>query len=113
MKPVKTATGEKKSEQIIAEPKSGNNLVLNIDADLQAKVYSALEKRLHDIGAKRGAAVAMNPQTGAVLALVSYPAYDDNLFSGGISYDNYKNLSEDPNQPLFNSNCRPYQLIPL
>ncbi len=102
LKPVKTATGEKKSEEVVAEPKSGSNLILNIDADLQTRVYNALEKRLHDIGAKRGAAVAMDPKTGAVLALVSYPAYDDNLFSGGISYEDYKKLAEDSNQPLFN-----------
>jgi len=101
-KPSITAKGEKKSEEIVLEPKSGNNLVLNIDADLQAQVYNALEKRLKDIGAKKGAAVAMDPRTGAVLALVSYPAYDDNLFSGGISYDEYAKLAEDPNQPLFN-----------
>ena len=101
-KPNITARGEKKSEEIVSEPKSGNNLVLNIDADLQSQVYNALEKRLKDIGAKKGAAVAMDPRTGAILALVSYPSYDDNLFSNGISYNEYGALENDPSQPLFN-----------
>jgi penicillin-binding protein 2 len=54
------------------------------------------------MGAKKGAAVAMNPKTGAVLALVSYPSYDDNDFSNGISQENYSKIINDPNQPLFN-----------
>jgi penicillin-binding protein 2 len=51
---------------------------------------------------KKGAAVAMDPRTGAILALVSYPSYDDNVFSNGISQKDYTALASDPNQPLFN-----------
>lgn len=101
LKPEKSYA-KKKAGGYLVEPKSGNNLVLNIDADLQIRIYQALEKRIKEIGAKRGAAVAMDPRTGAVLALVSYPSYDDNLFSGGISYEDYNVLQSDPNQPLFN-----------
>lgn len=89
-------------KQPLLQPQPGNNLVLNIDADLQKRIYDALEKSIKNVGAKKGAAVAMDPRTGAVLALVSYPAYDDNLFSGGISYEDYNILQNDPNQPLFN-----------
>lgn len=90
------------SKTPVVEAKAGYNLVLNIDAGLQSRLYNALENRIKDIGAKRGAAVAMDPRTGAVLALVSYPSYDDNLFSGGISQENYSKIINDPNQPFFN-----------
>src|SRR3989344_5072341 len=99
---IRTATGVQKGDAITVQPQAGNNLVLNIDAGLQKTIYDALEKSIRNIGAKRGAAVALDPKTGAVLALVSYPSYDNNLFSGGISQEDYDNLQNDVNQPLFN-----------
>jgi penicillin-binding protein 2 len=87
--------------QIILQPKPGDNLVLNIDADLQTQLYNSLAKSIQKMGGQKGAAVAMDPRTGAVLALVSYPSYDDNLFSGGISQADYSKIVSDPSQPLF------------
>lgn len=101
-KQTKSTRTNKESKTILNEPTPGNNLVLNIDADLQKRVYDSLGQKLKEIGAKRGAAVAMDPRTGAVLALVSYPSYDDNMFSGGISADDYAKIINDPSQPLFN-----------
>jgi len=88
--------------RVAVEPIPGENLVLNIDAELQQRLYNSLGNKLKEIGAKKGAAVAMDPRNGAVLALVSYPSYDDNLFSGGISKENFNNLLLDPAQPFFN-----------
>src|SRR3989344_2561769 len=96
------ATGIKRGTEVLSEPVSGNNLVLNIDAGLQEATYDALEKSIKNIGASKGAAIAMNPRNGHVLALVSYPSYDDNLFSGGISQADYDSIIGDPNNPLFN-----------
>ncbi len=90
------------ADKVILSEVSGNNLVLNIDAGLQKAVYSALEKSIKNIGSKKGAAVVMDPSTGAVLAMVSYPSYDDNAFSGGISQADFNAIVNDPNQPLFN-----------
>ncbi|MFH1967895.1 MAG: penicillin-binding protein 2 [bacterium] len=101
-KQIRNASGGQESQQIMSDPVPGNNLVLNIDADLQEEVYKALEKSIKNVGAKKGAAVAMNPKTGAVLALVSYPSYDNNLFSRGISLEDFNKIQSDPNQPLFN-----------
>src|SRR3989344_3718303 len=101
-KEIKTATGIIEGNEIISEPQSGYNLVLNIDAGLQQRIYEALGKSLENVGAKKGAAVAMDPRTGAILALVSYPSYDNNLFSGGISREEYDILQNNPNQPFFN-----------
>lgn len=89
------------NDQVLQQPVAGDNLVLNIDAGLQSRLYNALAENITKMGGKKGAAVAMDPRTGAVLALVSYPSYDDNMFSGGISQANYSSIINDPNQPLF------------
>ncbi len=101
VKRIKTASGSEQGIQIMTDPDSGKNLVLNIDADLQQEVYNALEKSILNVGAKKGAVVVMDPRTGAVLALISYPSYDNNLFSKGISQEDYSALINDPNQPFF------------
>ncbi len=98
----KNATGVSKGTDIILDPKSGYNLILNIDANLQKVTYDALEKSIKNIGSKKGVGIALNPRTGAVLALVSYPAYDNNIFSGGISQADFNKILQDPNQPFFN-----------
>ena len=55
-----------------------------------------------EVGLKRGVVIVMNPQTGEVLALVSLPTYDNNLFARGISNADYQALVEDPDKPLLN-----------
>ncbi len=55
-----------------------------------------------EIGLKRGVVIVMNPQTGEILALVSLPTYDDNLFARGISNTDYQALVDDPDRPLLN-----------
>lgn len=93
-----------KEQDVLSEdpPSPGNNLYLSIDADAQKKLEEILQKKLTDINKNRGVAIALNPQNGEILAMVSLPAYDDNDFSGGISYDKYQDYIEDENQPLFN-----------
>lgn len=76
-------------------PGAGRNLYLNIDAKLQAMAEQALGKR-------RGAVVAIEPATGAVLALASTPTYDPNPFVEGIEPERYRALLEDPDKPLIN-----------
>ena len=78
----------------------GNNLILSIDASLQNKLAQVLEEKAADVGG-RGAAVALNPMNGEVLALVSVPTYDNNVF---ITRDNdaIRSLLKDDRQPLFN-----------
>ncbi|MEK7658255.1 MAG: penicillin-binding protein 2 [Patescibacteria group bacterium] len=98
---IKNAVGISKGNKIVLEPKSGENLVLYLDSDLQTTLYNALEKSIKNIGSKRGAAVAMDPKTGGILAMVSYPSYDNNLFSKGISKTDFDKIQNDLNQPLF------------
>ncbi len=74
----------------------GTNLQLTIDLDLQAVAELAMETR------KRGAVVALDPRSGEVLAMVSFPAYDPNLFAGRISKSDYRALMTNPDIPLLN-----------
>lgn len=81
---------------------SGNTVVLNVDNKLQSIMAGALADGLAKAGLKSGVAVAMDPRSGAVRGMVSFPAYDSNQFGGGIASDVYNNLNNDPLKPLFN-----------
>ena len=76
-------------------PVSGNNLTLTLDAKLQEITEQAF-------GDRKGALVAIDPATGGILALVSMPTYDPNLFVDGITPDNWKDLNEHPSKPMVN-----------
>ncbi len=76
-------------------PVSGNNLSLTLDSKLQEITEQAF-------GNRRGALVAIEPSTGGILALVSKPTYDPNLFVDGIRGDDWDGLNTDPDKPLLN-----------
>ena len=99
---IKNASGIVKSDQVVAEPVDGNNLVLHIESSLQKVAYESLEKSIKNINAKKGVAIALNPKNGAVLAMVSYPAYDNNIFSSPISVEDFSKIINNPYQPFFN-----------
>ena len=76
-------------------PVAGNNLVLTVDLELQKVAEEAF-------GNRRGAMVAIEPGSGAVLALVSAPGFDPNLFVDGISTQDWEALNNSPDHPLLN-----------
>ncbi|HWI15974.1 MAG TPA: penicillin-binding protein 2, partial [Burkholderiales bacterium] len=76
-------------------PVSGANLVLKLDARLQEMVYRSF-------GERRGALVAIEPETGGVLAFVSKPGFDPNLFVDGIDPQNWNELNNSPDRPMVN-----------
>ena len=90
-------------KSIVAEEPdvSGESLILSIDKDFQAYSRERLQEAMDASGSKAGSVVAMDPRTGDILALVSLPAYDPNLFSEGISQKEYTQLLEDEGRPLF------------
>ncbi len=81
------------------DPVPGRNLVLSLDSRLQRAAIEAMDGR-------RGAVVAIDPQTGGVLALVSEPSYDPNPFVAGIDAKAYGALRDSPDLPLFNRALR-------
>ena len=76
-------------------PEPGKDVVLTLDVRLQ-------EVALQALGERKGSVVAMEPETGEILAFVSTPTYDPNQFVNGISSAQYAQLRDDPDQPLFN-----------
>lgn len=80
---------------VVTPPKMGNNLVLTIDKRIQKLAEDALGPRI-------GAAIVLKPTTGEVLAMVSYPFFDQNIFGKEISSSLAKELFENPNNPLLN-----------
>ena len=77
------------------DPVSGYNMMLTIDADLQKAAWQAIE-------GKAGSAVVMDPRDGEILAMVSSPSFDPNLFNEGISSDLWNQLQNNPFAPLSN-----------
>ncbi len=75
-------------------PTGGTPLYTTIDADLQKELYDVMKKRLEDLKRTSGVGIAMDPQTGEMLALVNFPDFDTNALSA--------KLFSDPNHPTFN-----------
>ena len=84
------------------EPVPGDALELTIDIKLQQAAEKAVDEQLTQIGAHAAAAVVMNPQTGEILAMVSRPAFDPNLFAHGISSKDWNQLNNNPYHPMDN-----------
>ena len=86
----------------VEEAVPGSSLRLTIDRTIQKEATQALKWGMKAAGLKRGVFIVMNPQTGEVLALVSLPSYDNNLFAKGISVKAFSKLIKDKNKPLTN-----------
>ncbi len=88
--------------QTVRQADPGASLTLTVDTQAQKDAQKALRWAMDKIGLKRGVVIAMNPQTGEVLAMVSLPTYDNNLFARGISNADFASLLKDPDKPLLN-----------
>ena len=88
--------------QTVTPPQPGDSLHLTIDTKTQQQAQKALTWAMKTVGLKRGVVIAMNPQTGEVLAMVSLPTYDNNQFAKGISNAEYAKLLNNPDKPLTN-----------
>jgi penicillin-binding protein 2 len=96
------ARGEVVRTLAVHEPVAGESVYLTIDLQLELATASALAAGLQRDHKKAGASVVVDPRTGEVLAMVSIPGYDTNLFTHGISQADYTKLTTDPLLPLLN-----------
>jgi penicillin-binding protein 2 len=97
------ALGRITNELAVLQPTApGGNVVLTIDTALQRRAAEALAAGMARARSNQAALVALDVRNGDVLAMVSLPQYDNNLFAGGISTADYRRLSEDPWRPLVN-----------
>lgn len=90
-------------------PSPGANVVLTIDVRLQQAAQAALTNMINTLNVRgnttvsqNGVVIAMNPKTGEILAMVSWPAYDNQRFARFIPFDYYSSLFDDPTKPLLN-----------
>jgi penicillin-binding protein 2 len=90
-----TATGRPVRTLSRIDPVPGSDLILSLDIELQKVAEEQFQGR-------RGALVAIEPKTGDVLAFVSAPSFDPNLFIDGIDVENWRKLNESPDHPLIN-----------
>jgi penicillin-binding protein 2 len=88
--------------QTVREPEPGASLTLTIDTKAQRNAQKALKWAMDKVGMKRGVVIAMNPQTGEILAMVSLPTYDNNKFARGISAKDFEKLLKNKDKPLLN-----------
>jgi penicillin-binding protein 2 len=88
--------------QTVQDSVPGASLTMTIDTKTQREAQKALQWGMRAIGLKRGVVIAMNPQTGEILAMVSLPTYDNNLFARGISNKAFQKLLRNPDKPLLN-----------
>ncbi|MCK6579158.1 MAG: hypothetical protein L6Q98_13750 [Anaerolineae bacterium] len=102
--------GEQIGDPLVStDPASGLSLQLTIDTALQAAAEEALKKRIDLVNAaagrivsQTGVVVVLNPQTGEILTMVSYPSYDNSRFARAIDVDYYLDVASDPLKPLVN-----------
>lgn len=95
------ARGNIISQETTALPEPGKSLVLWLDSSLQKKIEEVLNNQLKEVGSLHGSAIALDPKTGGVLAIVSLPSFDNNAFSKGDGAQIAKILN-DKKEPLFN-----------
>ena len=88
--------------RILKEPKAGDSLELTIDSRTQENAEKAMRWAMDAVGIDHGVVMAMNPQNGEILAMVSLPSYDNNAFAQGISNAEYRQLLRDPARPMLN-----------
>lgn len=99
---IRNAKGEVLSDPEIKEPKIGSPLHLTIDAEFQAYFVKRFAEGLRALGRTTGVGMAINPQTGEVLALFNFPLYDNNVFSAAGRNDEKREILNSSLRPLFN-----------
>lgn len=92
---IQNSEGEKKSVVLSRDAQNGNDLKLTIDMNIQKKLNK-------ELGSDKGCGVVMNPVNGEVLALASTPSYNPNEFILGMTDEQWNNLNNNENKPLYN-----------
>ncbi len=94
--------GQVKGGTVESEPLAGKSVVLYLDSELQRKLVDVLQERLGDLGLRKAAAVAVDPRTGGILAMVSLPSFDNNALGSAISAEELGKIQNDSAKPFLN-----------
>jgi penicillin-binding protein 2 len=96
------ALGREQTVLAVEPPQLGKNIVLTLDVEAQQVLETEIKKSITKVGKQKFAALALDPNNGEIIAMVSYPPYNNNDFSAGISQQKYQEYSNNVNKPLFN-----------
>ncbi|MFH1822666.1 MAG: penicillin-binding transpeptidase domain-containing protein, partial [Patescibacteria group bacterium] len=96
------ALGKEKKIISTLAAEAGHNLVLSLDINLQKKLEETIIYYLEKLNKNKAAAIILNPNNGEILAMVSFPSYNNNIFARGISQEEYNGIINHPDNPLFN-----------
>lgn len=96
------AQGKVQRELATKEAIPGNSLITTLDLDLQQKTALILKNKLEELNLETGIAIVQDPRDGGILAMVSLPSYNNNLFSRGISQEEYQKILDDSAKPMLN-----------
>lgn len=89
-------------EDLDKDPQIGNSLVLNVDYQAQKDLFNAMFGVLRDTSYSKAAAIVQDPRDGSVLAMVSFPTYDNNAFIEGLTPSQFSAYFESQTKPMFN-----------
>ncbi|EKD32989.1 MAG: hypothetical protein ACD_76C00106G0030 [uncultured bacterium] len=95
------AFNEEKTILVEEKPVHGANIILSIDTELQSEIEKILDKRIGKGGPQKQSVIALDPNTGNLLALISRPSFDSNSFTKRMNELEYKIYTEDENKPMF------------
>lgn len=96
------ASGKILSRGVIKQPQAGENITTTLDAELQEALWSNINRVVSERGFRGGAGIIFSVTDGSILAIVSDPSFDINLYSKGLDQAAAKELFSSPNAPLFN-----------
>lgn len=99
---LRDAHGNVLEEQQNSEPKIGPTLTLTIDGEFQKYFFNRMSQGLTGLGKTSGGAIAINPQNGEILSLISFPTFDNGIMSNSGHGDEKREILNSPNKPLFN-----------
>lgn len=94
--------GRQQRQLSASDPLPGDNLILSLDVNLEKQLADSLKAGVKAADSAGGAAVALNPQTGQILAMVSFPTFDNNIFTEDTASEDFQKLIDDPSKPMFN-----------
>lgn len=90
-----TALREIEAQNVVVYPTNGENLVLSIDKDVQAKLYESIESLAKEVGFTGGAGVIMDVRNGEILAVTSYPEYSNTLITNAVTKEEKARVGEE------------------
>ncbi len=96
------AVGKEQNVLATEAPTPGKNLIMSLDLDAQKIMEQLVTDTARSTGQHRISAFAMDPQNGEIIAMVSWPSFDNNEFANGISQKNYSAYLDNNDKPLFN-----------